>query len=145
MAVDFRTLLTQAEKTEDFGRWFKDIDVAGKFLLSVQASDVHTSIPARTLDDVYRYEAFELSLRQQDRLIDLPGYGAWHDFQDRPWIKYFKPGEIGGYCEADEVPAGVVQEIYEDLLAYAAAQPPGEGGCRRPVPPRPSRRDPYGN
>jgi len=125
MAEDFRNLLKEASRSDDFGRWFEDLDVAGKFVLSIQASDIHVCAPCAVLDDPKGYESFELILSQTDETLDLPGYGALEELEARPWFGYVQPGEIGGFVRLEYVPAAVVQQIYEDLLEYARANPPG--------------------
>jgi hypothetical protein len=77
------------------------------------------------LDDPKGYESFELILSQTDETLDLPGYGALEELEARPWFGYVQPGEIGGFVRLEYVPAAVVQQIYEDLLEYARANPPG--------------------
>lgn len=125
MAEDFRKLLKEASRSEEFGRWFEDLDVSGKFLLSIQASDIHACTPTEVLDDPMAYQSFELILSQKDETLDLPGFGALEDFESCPWFKHVQPGEIGGFVRLEYVPAAEVQRIYEDLLEYARKNPAG--------------------
>ena len=121
MAQDFRELLKEVSRHERFGRWFEEINIQGMFTFSVQASDAHASIPPEILDDVYAYKAFELQLSQKTvSHIEATGYGAWDTFRKKDWAKRFERGYIAGVMEAPDVPTAVVQEIFEDLLKYAA-------------------------
>ncbi len=120
MATDFRDLLKEEVRHEKWGRTFKEINVQGMFSMSVQASDAHASIPAETLDDPRRYEAFEVQLSQKTvPFIEMPGYGAWEELSKKEWASRFERGYIAGIMEAAEVPVDVVQQIYEDLDDYA--------------------------
>lgn len=120
MAKDFRDLLVEETRHEKWGRAFREINVQGMFSLSVQASDCHGSIPAETLDDVHDYKAFEVQITQKTvPFIEMPGYGAWEELCTKEWAGRFERGYIAGVMEAAEVPVDVVQQIYEDLDAYA--------------------------
>ncbi len=119
MAEDFRKLLKEANRSDDWGRYFEDIVVQGFLVLSAQASSVHASTPEETLEDVNGYTAWQVALSQNGkRTLTQKGYGAWDELSRKPWATHFTPHEIDGIMEAEFVPTEVVQQIYEDLLAW---------------------------
>lgn len=119
MAEDFRKLLKEANRSQDWGRYFEEIVVQGLLAFSVQASTVHASTPEETLDDLNAYEAWEVALSQRGkRTLTQFGYGAWDELKKKPWAKLFQPHEIDGIVVAEYVPTATVQEIYEDLLVW---------------------------
>lgn len=121
MAEDFRKLLVEAYRSEEgWGRTYKPIEIRGVFSFSVQGSDAHASTPEETLDDPFAYEAFEVTLSQEDApFIDTPGKGAWEELEQRPWAEKFGRGYIAGLRIAEYLPVPEVQKVYEDLLDYA--------------------------
>ena len=119
MAEDFRKLLKEANRSDDWGRYFEDIVVQGFLVLSAQASSVHASIPEETLDDPDAYEAWQVSLSQNGkRTLTQKGYGAWDELSRKPWAEHFTPHEIDGIRESEFVPTAACQQSYEDLLAW---------------------------
>lgn len=119
MAADFRKLLKEVNRSDDWGRFYEEIVVQGLLVLSVQASSVHASTPEETLDDPTAYEAWEVALSQRGkRSLTQFGYGAWDELQKKPWAKLFKPHELDGIVVAEYVPPATVQQIYEDLLTW---------------------------
>ncbi|SKA97403.1 hypothetical protein SAMN02745704_02846 [Paucidesulfovibrio gracilis DSM 16080] len=121
MADDFRTLLKEAYRSPDgWGRTYEELKVGGVFTLSVQASDTHSSTPEEILDDPFQYEAFEVTLSQDDApFIDTPGKGAWDELKQRPWAEKFGRGYIAGVRVAEYLPVAEVQRVFDDLEAYA--------------------------
>ena len=119
MAEDFRKLLKEANRSDDWGRFFEDVVVQGLIAFTVQASSVHASTPEETLDDLNAYEAWEVRLSQRGkRSLTQKGYGAWDELSKKPWAPLFKMHELDGIVEAEFVPTATVQQIYEDLLAW---------------------------
>lgn len=119
MTRDFREYLEEANRHDDFGRFFKEIGIGFKLVLSIQASTMHGSDPAETLDDVYAYKAFEVSIRQVGKPIEAPGIGAWCVLRDKAWAQGFDREEFRADMVRDNVPADEVQTILEDVIAYA--------------------------
>jgi len=121
MAEDFRTLLKEAYRSPDgWGRTYEELKIGGVFTLSVQASDTHASKPEEILDDPFGYEAFEVTLSQDDApFIDTPGKGAWDELKALPWAERFERGYIAGVRIAEYLPVAEVQLVYDDLAAYA--------------------------
>lgn len=119
MARDFRELLEEANRHEKFGRYFKEIGVGFKLVMSIQASTMHGSDPVETLDDVYGYKAFEVSVRQTSKPIEAPKVGAWGELREKPWAEGFDREEYRMDMVRENVPVQEVQTIFEDLVAYA--------------------------
>ncbi|MEF2146429.1 MAG: hypothetical protein V3573_13370 [Desulfovibrionaceae bacterium] len=121
MAEDFRKLLVEETRsTEGWGRTFKEIKIGAFFTFSVQASDVHASTPEEILDDPFGYEAFEVTISQNNApFIDTPGRGAWEDLSKLDWAEKFGRGYVAGLRIAENLPVADVQRVYEDLLKYA--------------------------
>ncbi|MGE4291478.1 MAG: hypothetical protein AB7E32_04625 [Desulfovibrio sp.] len=121
MAEDFRKLLVEEYRSpEGWGRSFKEIKIKGVFTFSVQASDNHASIPEAILEDPFDYEAFEVTISQDNApFIDTPGKGAWEELSQRPWAAKFGRGYVAGMRIAEFMPVAEVQHVYEELLEYA--------------------------
>ena len=94
MAKDFREMLVESSRHEQFGRFFKELAIGIKVVLSFQASETHACEPAQTLDDVYAYTKWEVSLRQVDKPIDVPIIGAWDAFKEKEWAAPFDRPEF---------------------------------------------------
>jgi hypothetical protein len=119
MARDFRELLVEASRHDDFGRVFKEIGVGLKVLVSFQASSTHSSYPEETLDDVYAYSKWEVSIRQIRPAIDVPKVGAWHYLQHNYWAKPFDKPEFQRAMVGEFIPTKHCQQIFEDIIEYA--------------------------
>lgn len=119
MACDFRELLEEAESHAEFGRFFKEIAIGFKLVMSIQASEVHGCEPAETLDDVYKYKTFEVWVRQVSKPIDAPRIGAWSELRSKPWAEGFDRPEYHRDMMKENVSVEGVQTIFEDLIAYA--------------------------
>jgi hypothetical protein len=123
MADDFRSLLKEDMKNVETGeRWFQDIELGAVLFFSVQASALHDSTPAELLDDVMRYEAFQVTLQLRHGVFNHGKRGAWQHMEDKPWWPLFE-AESPVLNVAANVPVATVQRIYEDLLACVAAHP----------------------
>ena len=103
-----------------FGRFFKELQIGFKAIVSFQASNTHSCKPEETLDDIYAYEEWEVGLRQINKPIDIPHIGIWGRVQeqylgprsfDRP---EFQRSMVGEFVTTEEA-----QQVYEDVLDYA--------------------------
>ncbi|MBU1230899.1 MAG: hypothetical protein KKA55_03640 [Proteobacteria bacterium] len=123
MAADFRSLLKENMRNADTGeRWFEDFDIGGVFYLSIQASTLHASTPAELLEDVNAYEAFQVTLQTKQGVFICGKRGAWDNLLQYDWLSLFQ--EDGPIIrEAENVPASVVQRIFEDVSATVSAHP----------------------
>ncbi|WP_147818917.1 hypothetical protein [Salidesulfovibrio onnuriiensis] len=119
MARDFREYLEEATRHERFGRYFKEIGIGFKLVMSIQASALHGCDPVETLDDVYGYKAFEVSVRQVSKPIEAPKIGAWSDLRAKPWAESFDREEFRRDMVRENVPVDEVQTIFEDIIEYA--------------------------
>ncbi|BDQ38430.1 hypothetical protein SYK_27900 [Pseudodesulfovibrio nedwellii] len=119
MAKDFREYLVEVSRHETFGRVFKEVAVGSKVLISFQASNVHGCYPEETLDDVYAYTHWEVSLRSTKPAIDVPKAGAWEFLKHNYWAKPFDKPDFQRAIAADNVPAKHCQRILEDVIEYA--------------------------
>lgn len=123
MAADFRSLLKESMKTVETGeRWFEDLDIGGIFYLSIQASSLHDSAPAELLDDVNAYSAFQVTLQTKPGVFICGKNGAWGKLASCEWMPLFVE-DSPILRIAPNVPTSVVQKIYEDVSACAAAHP----------------------
>jgi len=123
MAEDFRTLLKESMKDEAHGeRWFEDLDIAGIFYLSIQASTLHDSTPPELLDDVNKYTAFQVILQTKPGVAICGRRSAWDQLTPFDWLPLFVE-ESPIQRLAANVPVSMVQKIYEDVTACAAAHP----------------------
>lgn len=119
MAIDFRDYLEEATRHEQFGRFFKEIGIGFKIVASIQASNVHASKPAETLDDPKDYEAWEVTLRQVNKPIETYKLGVWTELKTRDWAQGFEGAEYARYVNRDNMPTEEVQKMFEDLIAFA--------------------------
>jgi len=119
MAKDFRELLVEASRHDVFGRFFKELQIGFKAVVSFQASSVHSCEPAETLDDPYQYTQWEVQLRQIDKPIDIPVIGIWDEFKQNDWAKKFDRPEFQRSMVGEFVPTEEAQQVYESVLAYA--------------------------
>ncbi|WP_419786620.1 hypothetical protein [Pseudodesulfovibrio sp.] len=119
MAKDFRELLVEASRHDVFGRFFKELQIGFKAVLSFQASKVHSCEPAETLDDVYQYTQWEVQLRQIDKPVDIPGIGLWDQFKQNEWAKKFDRPEFQRAMVGEFVTTEEAQQILEDVIDYA--------------------------
>lgn len=132
MSMDFRTLLKERLRNDETGeRWFDDLDINGIYFLSIQASSLHDSKPCELLGDVGAYEAFQVTLQTQPGVFIHGRRGAWEELTEKAWWALLEDESpilrIG--CE---VPAAMVQAMFEDLSAVSAAHPEYKakrGGC----------------
>lgn len=119
MAKDFRELLVESSRHEVFGRFFKELQIGFKAIVSFQASSTHACEPAETLDDIYQYTQWEVQLRQINKPIDIPGIGIWDEFKQLEWAQKFDRPEFQRAMVGEFVPTAEAQQVYEDVLAYA--------------------------
>lgn len=119
MAKDFRELLVESSRHDDFGRFFKEIGVGLKVVVSFQASETHACEPAETLDDIYKYTKWEVSLRQADKPIDVPKIGAWAHLKHNLWAKPFDKPEFQRAMVGEFIPTKDCQQAFEDVVEYA--------------------------
>ena len=119
MAKDFREFLVEASRHDEFGRVFKEIAVGLKVLVSFQASDAHSCYPEETLDDVYKYSKWEVSLRQTQPAIDVPNIGAWAFLKHNYWAKPFDKPEFQRAMVGEYIPTKHCQQILEDVIEFA--------------------------
>ena len=119
MAKDFREYLVEASRHDAFGRVFKELAIGSKVLLSFQASCAHGSYPQETLDDIYAYTRWEVSMRSFKPAIDVPISGAWDFLKHNYWAKPFDKPEFQRAVAADNVPTAHCQQILEDVIEYA--------------------------
>lgn len=121
MAKDFRELLVESSRHEQFGRFFKELAVGFKVVLSYQASETHACEPAETLDDLYAYTKWEVSMRQVDKAIDIPRIGVWSFFKDKEWAAPFDRPEYQRAIAGEFIPVEDCQRILEDVIEYAVS------------------------
>lgn len=119
MVKDFREYLEEASRHPDFGRVFKEIGVGIKVVISFQASDTHSSSPEETLDDIYQYTHWEVTLRQSSPHIDVAKAGAWHYLRHNYWAKPFDKPEFQRAIIGEYIPVKDCQQILEDVIEYA--------------------------
>lgn len=119
MAQDFRELLVEASRHDTFGRFFKELQIGLKVVLSFQASSTHACEPEETLDDVYEYTKWEVSLRQINKPIDLPKVGAWSYFKNNLWAKKFDKPEFQRAMFGEFLTVEEAQQVFEDVIEYA--------------------------
>lgn len=122
MTQDFRTLLKEISREPDGERWFEDIRVGDWFYLSPQASAYHECQPRETLPDPMAYATFEVQISNIHGVISYGKWGVWEELSAKPWAKRFSR-QKPTLMVASDVPAAVVQEIYEDLSDYARSHP----------------------
>lgn len=123
MAADFRTLLKEEMRDDELGeRWFADFEIGEVFFLSIQASALHDSEPMALLDNVMDYRGFQVTLQSKSGVFVHGKRGAWQHLMEKPWWSLFEEDTQILY-HAAKVPASTVQQIYEDMLACAAAHP----------------------
>ncbi|MGL1862963.1 MAG: hypothetical protein OCC46_10630 [Pseudodesulfovibrio sp.] len=119
MAKDFREFVVEASRHEQFGRWFKEVQVGMKVVISFQASDTHACEPAEILDDIYGYTQWEVSLRQTNKGIDAPKVGAWTFLKNNVWAKKFDKPEFQRCMAGEFIPVKEAQQVFEDVIDYA--------------------------
>jgi len=119
MIKDFRELLVEASRHDQFGRVFKEIAVGFKVVISFQASEAHSCYPEETLDDVYKYSKWEVSLRQVRPAIDVPRVGAWDYLKHNYWAKPFDKPDFQRAMVGEFIPTKHCQQILEDVIEYA--------------------------
>jgi len=119
MAKDFRELLVESSRHEQFGRFFKELQVGLKVVISFQASDTHSCEPAETLDDIYAYTKWEVALRQTNKPIDALKIGAWTYLKNNVWAKKFDKPEFQRGMVGEFLTVRECQQILEDVLDYA--------------------------
>lgn len=117
MAKDFREYLDEVSRHDVFGRVFKELAV-GKVMLSFQASVAHGSYPAETLDDVYAYTRWEVSMRSAKPPIDVPKAGAWSYLKNNYWARPFSQPDFQRAIAAENIPTKDCQQILEDVIEY---------------------------
>ncbi len=123
MANDFRSLLKEKMRDGKTGeRWFEDLDIGGIFYLSIQASSLHDSTPPELLEDVNAYKTFQVVLQAKPGVSICGNKGAWEHLASSDWLSLFVEDSPLLRAAAD-VPVSVVQKIYEDVTACAAAHP----------------------
>ncbi|BCS89459.1 hypothetical protein [Pseudodesulfovibrio sediminis] len=119
MANDFREYLVEASRHEDFGRVFKELAVGPNIMISFQASATHGCYPEETLDDIYGYTRWEVSLRAVKPAIDVPNAGAWSFLKNNYWARPFDKPEFQRAMAADNIVVMDCQRILEDVIEYA--------------------------
>ncbi|OIO04718.1 MAG: hypothetical protein AUJ49_02410 [Desulfovibrionaceae bacterium CG1_02_65_16] len=132
MAEDFRKKLKESMRNDATGeRWFDDLDLGEVLYLSIQASALHGCTPAALLDDLSGYDAFQVTLQIKPKVMTFGRRGVLPQLESKPWWPLFTDDSPILYV-AENVPAGTVQEIYEDLLTCLAEHPelaPRKCGC----------------
>lgn len=122
MAKDFRELLVEASRHDVFGRFFKELQIGMKVVISIQASETHACEPAETLDDLSKYSKWEVSLRQTNKPITIPGVGAWGYLKNNLWAKTFDQPEFDTCMRGEFIKTKDVQQCFEDVISYAIAK-----------------------
>lgn len=121
MAKDFRELLVEASRHETFGRFFKELQIGLKVVASFQASATHSCEPEETLDDIYAYTKWEISLRQVNKPITTVNLGAWTTLQHNVWAKNFDSPEYQTCVEGNFISVSDAQQCFNDVVEYALA------------------------
>ncbi|QJB56527.1 hypothetical protein [Pseudodesulfovibrio sp. zrk46] len=119
MAKDFRELLVEASRHDVFGRFYKELQVGLKVVVSFQASANHCCEPAETLDDPYAYTKWEVILRQADKNITIPKVGAWDFLKHNVWAQKFDQPEFQTCVIGEFLTVWEAQRCYEDVIEYA--------------------------
>lgn len=119
MARDFRELLVEASRHDVFGRFYKEVQVGMKLVISFQASATHACDPAETLDDVYAYRKWEVALRQTNKSITIPKIGAWDSLKNFVWAKKFDLPEFQTAMQGELLTVREAQDCFEDVIDYA--------------------------
>lgn len=132
MAQDFRDLLKESMRNGDTGeRWFEDFELGDVFFLSIQASSLHASTPEALLEDIRGYEAFQVTMQIKSKVPTCGRRGAWQHLEQKDWWSRFESDSPIIYM-AENVPAAVVQQIFEDMLAVVEGHPeiaPRKAAC----------------
>ena len=119
MAKDFREYLVESSRHEEFGRFFKEIAIGSKLVVSFQASKIHSCNPEETLDDIYAYEGWEVAIRQVKPAIDVPRAGAWGHLQHYWWAKKFYVPDFQRAVMGERITVRDCQRMFEDVIEYA--------------------------
>ena len=119
MTKDFREYLVESSRHDQFGRFFKEIAVGVKLVVSFQASETHGCNPQKTLDDIYAYDRWEVAIRQVKPAIDVPKVGAWNYLKHYYWAKPFDVPEFQRSVMGENIPVKHCQQILEDLIEFA--------------------------
>ncbi|MDP3426754.1 MAG: hypothetical protein Q8S17_05190 [Humidesulfovibrio sp.] len=123
MAADFRSLLKERMRIAETGeRWFEDLELGGIFYLSIQASSLHDSTPCELLEDFNAYAAFQVTLQTKHGVFICGKKSAWAQLASCDWLPLFVE-ESPTLRVAANVPASVVQKVYDDVSACVAAHP----------------------
>jgi len=123
MAQDFRGLLKEDMRDSSLGeRWFQDLEIGNVFYFSAQASALHDSTPAKLLEDVKEYEAFQITLQIKHGVFNHGKRGAWQHLEEKAWWPLFE-AESPIIYSAPNVPVATAQQIYDDLVACVQAHP----------------------
>ena len=122
MAADFRSLLVELDSDNPSTRRYDDIQVGGWFTISIQTRPLFDDSPMEPVDPA-TCDSFSVSLMTQGGVISYGAWGAWDELQHKPWAARFSQ-EFPTLLAAENVPAAVVQEIFDDITAYAAAHTP---------------------
>lgn len=119
MAKDFRELLVETSRHDQFGRYFKELQIGLKVVASFQASETHACAPMETLDDVNEYTRWEVSLRQVNKPITVPRVGAWDYLKNNVWAKKFDQAEFQTGMTGEFLTVWEAQRCFEDVIEYA--------------------------
>ena len=122
MAVDFRSKLVVLDPESPTARRYDDIRIGDWFLVSIQSRPLFDDSPME-LPAPAACEAFAVSLMTQGGVISYGAWGVWEDLKDNPWAAHFRQ-ELPLLMVAENVPAAVVQELFDDLTEYAATHTP---------------------
>lgn len=121
MAKDFRELLVEASRHDVFGRYFKELQIGLKVVMSFQASATHACEPEETLDDIFAYKKWEVTLRQINKPITVPKVGAWDYLKNNLWAKRFDKDEHSAGMLGEFLTLREAQQCYADVIEYAMA------------------------
>lgn len=132
MAEDFRSMLKEEMRNEATGeRWFGDLNIGDVLFLSIQASALHGCTPAKLIEDVTQYDAFQVTVQIKPKVMIYGDRGVLPFLESKPWWPLFSDESPILYV-AENVAAGTVQEIYDDLQAGVREHPefaPRRCGC----------------
>jgi len=83
--------------------------IVGKYVLSIQASDLHYSIPRKKLDNLNDYSKFELAIINEKGFLNIGKSSVFRKFPKYAELKMYRSGK--DYIFAF-VPIELINELY---------------------------------
>lgn len=101
---DFRESLENKEITP-FRRMLKRICI-GNYEVSIQASTTHYSIPSKTLENLFDYEAMEVAIIQNNQFVNIGEDAFFNEWKEREKFLEDYDGEVAGF-----IPIRMIQSL----------------------------------